>query len=108
MNAPRAVAAARCEEMKCDLLGPFYAVKVLPGSFAAFAGLKTNGFAQVPRRDDDIPIEGPYAVGTDMASVMGGFYPSSDINLGPAMTLGYVAGASCGRVLGNSRIECAT
>jgi succinate dehydrogenase/fumarate reductase flavoprotein subunit len=56
--------------------GPFYAVKVLPGSFGTFAGLKTNGFAQV----------------LDMASVMGGFYPSGGINLGPAMTFGYIAG----------------
>ena len=31
---------------------PFYAVKVLPGSFGTFAGLKTNGFAQVLDRDD--------------------------------------------------------
>ena len=70
---------------------PFYAVKVLPGSFGTFAGLKTNGFAQVLRRED-IPIAGLYAVGTDMASIMGGFYPSGGINLGPAMTFGYIAG----------------
>ena len=30
--------------------------------------------------------------GTDMASIMGGFYPSGGINLGPAMTFGYIAG----------------
>ena len=36
-------------------------------------------------------IAGLYAVGTDMASVMGGLYPSGGINLGPAMTFGYVA-----------------
>ena len=71
--------------------GPFYAVKVLPGSFGTFAGLKTNGFAQVLGRDDR-PIAGLYAVGTDMASVLGGFYPSGGINLGPAMTFGYIAG----------------
>jgi succinate dehydrogenase/fumarate reductase flavoprotein subunit len=71
--------------------GPFYAVKVLPGSFGTFAGLKTNGSAQALDRDDK-PIAGLYAVGTDMASVMGGFYPSGGINLGPAMTFGYVAG----------------
>jgi len=70
---------------------PFYAVKVLPGSFGTFAGLKTNGFAQVLGRDDQ-PIAGLYAVGTDMASIMGGFYPSGGINLGPAMTFGYIAG----------------
>jgi succinate dehydrogenase/fumarate reductase flavoprotein subunit len=71
--------------------GPFYAVKVQPGSFGTFAGLKTNGCAQVLGRGDT-PIEGLYAVGTDMASVMGGFYPSGGINLGPAMTFGYIAG----------------
>jgi succinate dehydrogenase/fumarate reductase flavoprotein subunit len=71
--------------------GPFYAVKVLPGSFGTFAGLKTNGSAQVLDREDQ-PIAGLYAVGTDMASVMGGFYPSGGINLGPAMTFGYIAG----------------
>ena len=71
--------------------GPFYAVKVQPGSFGTFAGLKTNGFAQVLGRDDR-PIAGLYAAGTDMASVMGGFYPSGGIAIGPAMTFGYIAG----------------
>ncbi len=71
--------------------GPFYAVKVLPGSFGTFAGLKTNGHAQVLDRGDR-PVAGLYAVGTDMASVMGGFYPSGGINLGPAMTFGYIVG----------------
>jgi succinate dehydrogenase/fumarate reductase flavoprotein subunit len=71
--------------------GPFYAVKVLPGSFGTFAGLKTNGSAQVLTKDSH-PIAGLYAVGTDMASVMGGCYPSGGINLGPAMTFGYIAG----------------
>lgn len=70
---------------------PFYAVKVLPGSFGTFAGLKTNGAAQVLDRSDR-PIAGLYAAGTDMASVMGGHYPSGGINLGPAMTFGYIAG----------------
>ncbi len=41
---------------------------------------------------DGAPIAGLYAVGTDMASVMGGFYPSGGINLGPAMTFDYIAG----------------
>ncbi|WP_443698359.1 FAD-binding protein, partial [Pseudomonas sp.] len=71
--------------------GPFYAVKVRPGSFGTFAGLKTNGHAQVVDRSG-AAITGLYAVGTDMASVMGGYYPSGGINLGPAMTFGYIAG----------------
>ncbi|MCJ2183569.1 FAD-binding protein [Novosphingobium sp. 1949] len=71
--------------------GPFYAVKVQPGCFGTFSGLRTNGKAQVL---DDLsrPIPGLYAVGADMASVMGGHYPSGGINLGPAMTFGFIAG----------------
>lgn len=70
--------------------GPFYAVKVEPGSFGTFAGLRTNGHAQVLDADGDA-IPGLYAAGTDMASIMGGHYPSGGINLGPAMTFGYIA-----------------
>jgi succinate dehydrogenase/fumarate reductase flavoprotein subunit len=66
-------------------------VKVLPGSFGTFAGLKTDGLARVLGRDNR-PIAGLYAVGGDMASIMGGFYPSGGIALGPAMTFGYIAG----------------
>ena len=78
--------------------GPFYAVKVQPGSFGTFAGLKTNGSAQVLGRDDR-PIAGLYAVGADMASIMGGYYPSGGINLGPAMTFGYIAGRHAAGVM---------
>jgi len=70
---------------------PFYAIKVLPGSFGTFAGLKTDALARV-LSGDGAPIEGLYAVGNDQASVMGGHYPSGGINLGPAMTFGFVAG----------------
>lgn len=69
---------------------PFYAVKVVPGSFGTFAGLKTDGQARV--LGDDGPIRGLYAAGTDMASMMGGHYPAGGINLGPALTFGFVAG----------------
>ncbi|HBX54982.1 FAD-dependent oxidoreductase [Pseudomonas sp. UBA2684] len=71
--------------------GPFYAVKVEPGCFGTFAGLSTNGQAQVLDGQAQ-PIPGLYAVGSDMASVMGGHYPSGGINLGPALTFGYIAG----------------
>ncbi|MBB1609397.1 MULTISPECIES: FAD-dependent oxidoreductase [unclassified Pseudomonas] len=71
--------------------GPFYAVKVQPGCFGTFAGLKTDGQARVLGADGQ-PIPGLYAAGTDMASVFGGHYPSGGINLGPALTFGYVAG----------------
>ena len=70
---------------------PFYAIKVLPGSFGTFVGLKTDSFARVLSGDGK-PIDGLYAAGCDQASVMGGHYPSGGINLGPAMTFGFVAG----------------
>ncbi len=71
---------------------PFYAVRVVPGSFGTFAGLATDERARV-LDGDDAPIPGLYAVGNDQASVMGGHYPAGGINIGPAMTFGYLAGA---------------
>ena len=71
--------------------GPFYAVRVVPGSFGTFAGLATDARARVLDADDT-PIPGLYAVGNDQASVMGGHYPAGGINIGPAMTFGYIAG----------------
>ncbi|MGR4070175.1 FAD-dependent oxidoreductase [Billgrantia sp. C5P2] len=78
--------------------GPFYAVKVVPGCFGTFAGLGTNEHAQVLNAQGT-PIEGLYAAGSDMASLMGGFYPAGGINLGPAMTFGHIAGLhAAGRI----------
>jgi succinate dehydrogenase/fumarate reductase flavoprotein subunit len=71
--------------------GPFYAVRIVPGSFGTFAGLATDVRARV-LDGDDAPIPGLYAVGNDQASVMGGHYPAGGINIGPAMAFGYVAG----------------
>ncbi len=70
--------------------GPFYAVRVVPGSLGTFAGLKTNMQAQVLDAQG-APIAGLYAVGNDMNSMMGGHYPSGGITLGPAMTFGFIA-----------------
>ncbi|MCV2489206.1 FAD-dependent oxidoreductase [Geodermatophilus sp. YIM 151500] len=83
--------------------GPFYAVKVLPGSFGTFAGLVTDAAARVLAADDT-PIPGLHAVGVDQSSVLGGHYPSGGINLGPAMTFGYLVGTALGRqCAGSSR-----
>ncbi|WP_339692115.1 FAD-dependent oxidoreductase [Celeribacter baekdonensis] len=71
--------------------GPFYAVEVVPGSFGTFAGLSTDGSARVLDAQGHV-IAGLYAAGTDNANVFGGFYPAGGINLGPAMTFGFVAG----------------
>jgi predicted oxidoreductase len=70
--------------------GPFYAVRIVPGSFGTFAGLATDARARVLDASDT-PVPGLYAVGSDQASVMGGHYPAGGINIGPAMAFGYVA-----------------
>ena len=70
--------------------GPFYAVRVVPGSFGTFAGLATDARARVLDAAD-APVPGLYAVGNDQAGVMGGHYPAGGINIGPAMAFGFVA-----------------
>ncbi len=70
--------------------GPFYAVKIVMGSLGTFAGLRTHAQAQVLDAQGRA-IEGLYAVGNDMNSLMAGHYPSGGITLGPAMTFGYLA-----------------
>ncbi|MGU3584659.1 FAD-dependent oxidoreductase [Rhodococcus sp. C26F] len=82
--------------------GPFYAVRVVPGSFGTFAGLVTDSQSRVLDSGDE-PIDGLYAVGVDQASVMGGHYPSGGINLGPAMTFGYLTGRRFASTTGASR-----
>ncbi|WP_248760394.1 FAD-dependent oxidoreductase [Pseudarthrobacter sp. SSS035] len=71
--------------------GPYYAVKIVPGSFGTFAGLAADSRARVLDKAGQ-PIGGLYVAGNDQASVMGGHYPAGGINLGPALTFGYIAG----------------
>jgi predicted oxidoreductase len=71
--------------------GPFYAVRIVPGSFGTFAGLAADSRARVLDNHGK-PIGGLYVAGNDQASVMGGHYPAGGINLGPALTFGSIAG----------------
>lgn len=70
---------------------PFYAVKVVVGDLGTYAGIATNGHAQV-LDENKRPIPGLYAAGNDALSIMGGNYPGPGITLGPAMTFGWIAG----------------
>jgi hypothetical protein len=56
-----------------DREGPFYAIKVLPGSFGTFAGLKADASSRVLTPTAADP--GLYVAGSDQANVMGGHYP---------------------------------
>jgi succinate dehydrogenase/fumarate reductase flavoprotein subunit len=70
---------------------PFYAVRVEIGDLGTYAGIATNGHAQV-LDEQKRPIPGLYAAGNDALSIMGGNYPGPGITLGPAMTFGWIAG----------------
>lgn len=70
---------------------PFYAVRLYTGDLGTACGLLTDAQARVLRDDSSI-VDGLYAVGNDMNSIMEGTYPGPGITLGPAITFGYVAG----------------
>jgi succinate dehydrogenase/fumarate reductase flavoprotein subunit len=69
---------------------PFYALAVYPAPIGSSIGLRTNGDAQVMDASSNV-IEGLYACGNDMSSIMGGLYPGPGITLGPALVFAYRA-----------------
>lgn len=69
---------------------PFYAVSVFPADLGMAAGVVTDAHARA-LRGDGTPINGLYACGNDMHSVMNGAYPGPGITLGPALVFGYLA-----------------
>ena len=70
--------------------GPFYAVKLYPGDIGAAQGLQTNEHAQVLNAQGGV-MEGLYALGNDMNSIMGGVYPAPGITIGPGLVFAYLA-----------------
>jgi len=74
---------------------PFHAVAVYPADLGMAAGVMTDAHARVLRGDGTV-IEGLYACGNDMHSVMNGAYPGPGITLGPALVFGYLAARHAG------------
>ncbi len=70
--------------------GPFYAVALYPGDIGGATGLVTDGDARVLNTQGQA-IDGLYACGNDMHSIMGGVYPAPGITIGPGITFGYLA-----------------
>jgi len=70
--------------------GPFYAIALYPGDIGAATGLVTDADARVLNAQGQV-IEGLYACGNDMHSIMGGVYPAPGITIGPGITFGYIA-----------------
>jgi succinate dehydrogenase/fumarate reductase flavoprotein subunit len=71
--------------------GPFYAIAVHPTPLATTFGLRTDVTARVLDARDRA-IDGLYAVGVDAAGVMGSEYPGAGVQVGSAMTFGWIAG----------------
>lgn len=69
---------------------PFYAVRLYPGDIGASTGLATDADARV-LGDSGQPINGLYAVGNDMHSIMGGVYTAPGITIGPGLVFACLA-----------------
>lgn len=70
--------------------GPFYAVHVRQGSFGTFGGLRADAKARL-LDEQNRPVPGVHVVGVDQKNLFGGYYPAGGVNIGPAMTFGYIA-----------------
>jgi succinate dehydrogenase/fumarate reductase flavoprotein subunit len=70
---------------------PYYAIRLHPGDIGTSMGLAVDSQARVLREDRSV-VEGLYACGNDMNSIMAGTYPGAGITLGPALTFGYIVG----------------
>lgn len=70
--------------------GPFYAIRLYPADIGSSKGLMADGNAQLIRADNS-PIDGVYACGNDLNSIMGGKYPGPGITIGPGIVFGYLA-----------------
>jgi succinate dehydrogenase/fumarate reductase flavoprotein subunit len=69
---------------------PFFALAVYPAPIGSSMGLRTNSDGQVLDAANNA-IDGLYACGNDMSSVMGGVYPGPGITIGPAIVFAYRA-----------------
>lgn len=70
--------------------GPFYAVRLYPGDIGAATGFATDANARALDAAG-APIEGLYAVGNDMHSIMGGVYTAPGITIGPGIVFARLA-----------------
>lgn len=81
---------------------PFYAVQLWPCDIGSAMGLVGDENARLLRRDGSV-IEGLYACGNDLQSIMGGVYPGPGITIGPAIVFGAIAARHAAARAGASR-----
>ncbi len=70
--------------------GPFCAVRLYPGDIGAATGFATDAHARALDANG-APIDGLYAVGNDMHSIMGGVYTAPGITIGPGIVFARLA-----------------
>lgn len=70
---------------------PYFAVEVVVGSFGTAGGIVVDTRSRVLRPDGSV-IEGLYAAGNVCSEPYGRSYPGAGWTLGPAMTMGLIAG----------------
>jgi 3-oxosteroid 1-dehydrogenase len=80
--------------------GPYYAVKMESGALGTCGGPRVNADAQVMDWHGN-PVQGLYAAGNVMGSVLAGAYGGAGGTLGPGMTFGYIAGRHLGAHIPN-------
>ncbi len=69
---------------------PYYALAVWPCSIGTTIGLATDADSRV-LDEGGTPLQGLYACGNEITSVMRGFYPGPGATLGPAVVFAYRA-----------------
>ncbi|MDZ4044784.1 MAG: FAD-dependent oxidoreductase [Rhodoglobus sp.] len=77
-------------------VGPYYGMEFFAGAFGTAGGIVTDTEARAIREDGSV-IEGLYATGNVTAQPLATGYPGAGSTLGPAMTLGYLAGQDLAR-----------
>jgi succinate dehydrogenase/fumarate reductase flavoprotein subunit len=76
--------------------GPYHATIIVPAALDTKGGPQINRRAEVVRFDGT-PVRGLYGAGNCVASPAGKSYWAAGATIGPAVTFGYIAGASAAR-----------
>ncbi|MEA3180435.1 MAG: hypothetical protein QOI59_3958 [Gammaproteobacteria bacterium] len=76
---------------------PFYAIQIFPGDGSTTVGLRIDAQCRVLTAAGQ-PLDGLLAAGLDANSIWRGRSPAHGCGVGPAMTLGYIAGSTVAEV----------
>lgn len=80
------------------------ALRMHPATLGTCIGLSVDSEARVLDSEGRV-IEGLYACGQDVSSVMRGHYPGAGINIGPAIVFAYIAARHASRHWSSRAVE---